>query len=183
MVFLTDGAAGDPQGFYRGTDYIRVREEEAREAASFLGVKALEFLRFPDGRLSANKAVEEVLDGLIRRFRPSVIYAPSPWETHPDHWAAARALARVLRNTAHQSTWWAYEIWTPLSASHLVDIGHVWERKRRAILSYQSQLRYMDYLSRVEGLARYRTLNVPGLSFAEAYQVMVPESESTLSGP
>lgn len=172
VVFLTDGAAGDPDGFYRGTDYVALREGEARAAAACLGVKELEFLRLPDGRLAESEGVEDRLGELVRRFRPDVVYAPSPWESHPDHWATARALARVLREREDGPVWWAYEIWTPLIPSHLVDIGPAWEQKRQAILCYETQLRYVDYLSRIEGLHRYRTLHAPTWAYAEAYREM-----------
>ena len=172
VAVLTDGAAGDPAEVYSGQDYVRLREREAREALSCLGVTDVEFPRFPDGRLGEADGVEKSLDGVIRRFRPDLVYAPSPWETHPDHWAAARALSRVLKEHGGRPSWWAYEIWTPLVASHFVDISSVWEQKRRAILCYESQLRYVDYLVRVEGLSRYRTLHAPALARAEAFRAM-----------
>lgn len=174
VAVLTDGATGDPDGVYQGQDYVGLREREAREALSCLGVADIEFLRFPDARLGEADGVERSLAGLIHRFRPDLVYAPSPWETHPDHWAAARAVSRVLQEDGRPPMWWAYELWTPLVASHLVDIGSVWEQKRRAILCYESQLRYVDYLVRVEGLSRYRTLHAPALARAEAFRAMEP---------
>lgn len=175
VAVLADGAAGDPDGVYQGQDYVGLREEETRKALSCLGVTDVEFLRFPDGCLADADGLERSLAGLLRRVRPDVVYAPSPWETHPDHWATARALGRVLAAHDQRPTWWAYEIWTPLLASHLVDVEPVWEQKRRAILCYESQLRYVDYLVRVEGLARYRTLHALTLARAEAFRLMEPE--------
>lgn len=172
VAVLTDGAAGDPDRFYDIGEYVALRERETREALACLSLGEVEFLRFPDGRLDQAGELETSIADLIRRLRPDVIYAPSPWETLSDHWAAARALARVLQTGERGPAWWAYEIWTPVVATHIVDIGAVWEQKRRAILCYQSQLRYVDYLERVEGLARYRTLHAPALNHAEAFRLM-----------
>ena len=172
IVTLTDGAAGDPDGLYDGRDYRELRENETRQALGCLALHDVEFLRLPDGRLAQAAELDRAIADVVRRVRPDIVYAPSPWETLADHWAAARALERVLQAGEGGPAWWAYEIWTPLVASHIVDIGSVWEQKRRAILCYQSQLRYVDYLERVEGLARYRTLHAPALARAEAFRLM-----------
>jgi hypothetical protein len=41
VVFVTDGAAGDPLGYYGSLDYGGLRREEAKRAAEVLGVKEL----------------------------------------------------------------------------------------------------------------------------------------------
>ena len=55
VVFLTSGEKG---GHGRSeADTLRVREQEAREAARILGVRQQEFWREPDGALKATAAV------------------------------------------------------------------------------------------------------------------------------
>jgi LmbE family N-acetylglucosaminyl deacetylase len=172
VAVLSDGARGDPAGFYRGVDYVGLRQAQTRAGLGCLGLTDVEFLSLPDAHLSEVAGLPDALGERIGRFRPDVIYAPSPWETHPDHWAAAHALQRALKKLEVRPAWWAYEVWTPVLATHLVDIGPVWAQKQSAIACHASELRYVDYRPHVEGLARYRTLHAAGVERAEAFRVM-----------
>lgn len=171
VVFVTDGAAGDALGYYAGQDYLELRREEARRAGAILGVDERVFWDYPDGRLAEAPDVSERLAALLEADRPDIVYRPSTLEIHPDHWALGVAAEAALRRYRPAVADFCYEIWATIQPSHVIDISAAWERKRKAIEEYQSQLRYNDYLRMMEGLNAYRTLYLPSARYVEAYRV------------
>jgi LmbE family N-acetylglucosaminyl deacetylase len=170
VVFATDGAAGDALGYYAGLDYLELRREEARRAGAILGVEELVFWDYPDGRLAEADDLSERLSALLEADRPDIVYRPSTLEMHPDHWALAAASEAALQRYRPAVADFCYEIWATVQPSHAIDISAVWERKRKAIEQYQSQLRYNDYLRMIEGLNAFRTLYIPSARYVEAYR-------------
>jgi LmbE family N-acetylglucosaminyl deacetylase len=161
---------GDPRGYYRGLDYQELRRDEARRAARILGIEALEFWDYPDGKLSEASNLSVRLLALLKKEQPDIVYRPSLDETHPDH----RALASAFVEAAQRYRWslidYCYEVWGTVQPTHVIDISPVWERKAKAIGQYESQLRYNDYLYVFTGLSAYRTLFLVTAKHAEAYQ-------------
>jgi LmbE family N-acetylglucosaminyl deacetylase len=170
VVFATDGAAGDPLGYYAGQDYVQLRREEARRAGRILGVDELVFWDYPDGKLSEALNLAERLEALCEADRPDIIYRPSTLEIHPDHWALGVGVEKALRRYRPTISDFCYEVWTTVQPSHAIDISSAWERKRKAIEQYQSQLRYNDYLRMIEGLNTFRTLYLPSAQYVEAFK-------------
>ncbi len=160
IVVLTDGAgAGSPQ----------TRASESRAACAALGLGAPEFWGYADRGLAADSSV---LDGLSQRIAQSLatgghdwVYAPSPWEVHPDHRATARAVAQavLLRRAGGSAVGWAaYEVGSPLWPSRLVNIDTVAEDKQRAMACFTSQLALQPYDQHIAALNRYRSYTVSG---------------------
>ncbi len=89
-VFLTSGEAGGHGIEHPG----ETREREAREAATVLGIRDLQFWREPDGRLRARRELVERLADLIESWCPSLVYVPHERDDHPDHCSAA-AIVRL----------------------------------------------------------------------------------------
>jgi LmbE family N-acetylglucosaminyl deacetylase len=170
VVVVTDGAAGDALGYYADQDYLELRREEARHAAAILGVDELVFWDYPDGRLVEADGLSERLLALLEADRPDIVYRPSTLEIHPDHWALGMAAEAALGRYQPRAADFCYEIWATVQPSQVIDISAVWDRKRKAIEQYQSQLRYNDYLRMMEGLNAYRTLHIPSARYVEAYQ-------------
>ncbi len=170
VVFVTDGAAGDALGYYAGQDYVELRREEARRAAAILGLEELVFWDYPDGRLSEALDLAERLKALFDSYRPDIMYRPSTLEVHPDHWALGVGVEKALCGYRPSISDFCYEIWATVRPSHVIDISAVWDRKRKAIEQYESQLRYNDYLRMIEGLNAYRTVYLPSARYLEAYQ-------------
>jgi LmbE family N-acetylglucosaminyl deacetylase len=167
-VFLTSGEGGGHGIEHPG----ETREAEARAAARILGIAELEFWREPDGRLRARRAVIERLRDVIRRARPSVLYAPQHADDHPDHRCAARIVAHAVAATGRRVQVWHYEIWTPVAhIDHVVDISDVIDEKLCAIRAYRSQCDVMRFDDAFGGLARYRgeMHSWPGGPYAEVF--------------
>jgi LmbE family N-acetylglucosaminyl deacetylase len=168
VIFLTDGSEGDFEGRF-GPEYVAVRRECALKALHHLGVEEYEFWHGPDRQLQRMEG--EFVRSLISAVRfssSSLVYAPSPFELHPDHRSAFSFAWRLSCRIPVKLL--LYEALVPLYPDTLVDISREWPEKRRAIESYWTELEYNDYLSKMEGLNRFRTMTLGAqVSHAEAF--------------
>jgi bacillithiol biosynthesis deacetylase BshB1 len=129
-----------------------LRAEEAERAAAVLGLAARENLALPDAGITNTPETRAALARLIRRLRPRVVLAPSPWARHPDHRVAAElvrdacfvaGLAKVApdvprhrpRKVIHCITYREDAV----KPTFVVDVSDVFERKMEAIRCYGSQ--------------------------------------------
>lgn len=95
---VTDGdAGGDDNTITRG-EMAAIRREEQRKAAAVLGVTQVEFLGYPDGRVTASLELRRDLSRVIRRVKPTRVVTQSPlrdlrnmYGSHPDHTATGEA--------------------------------------------------------------------------------------------
>lgn len=160
-AIVTDGDAG---GFDTTVDRSRIagiRREEQRQAAAIVGVEAIEFLGYPDGRVYPDLALRRDIARVIRRFRPERVLCPSPQRdftripaSHPDHLAVGEATFCALYPDARNPFAFpellaeglqphsVHEVWVmghPLP-DHYVDITDTLETKLAALRAHQSQL-------------------------------------------
>jgi LmbE family N-acetylglucosaminyl deacetylase len=167
VVVATDGAqAGD----------AAQRESESRAALALLGDVTIEFLRFPDRKLSGERELDVRIAAILREWKPDLIAVPSPLEIHPDHIALSRAFCDLI---ARDTSLFAdlavarvafYEVSAPLRPNALVDITSVADVKYAAIEAHESQSAIHDYTSYARGLNVWRTMTMPPhVKFAEAY--------------
>lgn len=182
-------AAGDPVtvvvatsgGATRGggRDVEAARERECRAACVALGVGEPVFLRLPDGALSS--AVARLAEELGRLGAgAATVYVPALVDPHPDHRAANAALAAA----GLEAEVLGYEVWSPVAADVVVDVGGVWERKERALRCYPVALQSVDYLAASAGLAAYRGATAglgPGAR-AEAFSRLALAEHAALVG-
>jgi N-acetylglucosamine malate deacetylase 1 len=176
VVFATDGAAGDPSGYYVENDYPALRREEAKQAGAILGLEEPIFWDYPDGRLSEARDVVGRLAALFETYRPDIIYRPSTREIHPDHWALGVGVEEALRGYRPAVGDFCYEIWATVCPTYVIDVSPVWERKQKAIEQYRSQLRYNNYLHMIAGLNAYRTIYLSSARYMEAFELGRDES-------
>lgn len=159
VIFLTDGDKGDFQSRFGG-NYTKIRRESAEKAMDTLGVKDYEFWGYGDRELSLKEdEIERRLPAVIGSFSPSLIYAPSPYEAHPDHRASFNAVWRATRQM--EITLALYEVLMALYPNTLVDITNEMEQKKKAMECYFTELSYNDYVGKIEGLNRFRTTTLP----------------------
>lgn len=166
VVFLTSGEAGG----HGVADAGRVREMEAKEAASILGIAGMDFWREPDGKLRAGRALEQKLTALIDELEPGFIYTPHPCEMHPDHRATTRLLGRVVGDSDVVIR--TYEVWTPMrEMSHIEDVSEVMDLKLAAVSAYKSQCDVLRFDEAIAGLNRFRgeMHSWPGGPYAEVF--------------
>lgn len=172
-VFLTSGELGLKQ-FAREKAWS-IREKEARNAAKILGLAGTIFLRGPDWMIgSKTSEIAKLLQVVLQRESPGLIYVPHPLEWHPDHAAAIRIVRAALKGGGVTTpTLRGYEVWTPLSEfDHVEDITPVMPQKLRALRAHRSQLAEFDYVRAVRGLNEYRGALAAKSRFAEVFQTI-----------
>jgi len=177
VIFITDGDKGDFEGRF-GKDYVPIRRESAEKAMSALGVEDYEFWEYRDRDIHLKE--ENILERLLnaaKTFSPYLIYAPSPYEAHPDHKAVSKMAMKVYKETG--ITVLFYEVLMALMPNILVDITSTIQKKRMAIESYHTETYYNNYLTKAEGLNRFRTATLPKtVSFAEGF-VLIDKNVSS----
>lgn len=177
VAFLTSGEQGIPG--VPPAEVRAVREAEALQAGSVLGVSGIDFLRLPD--LGLHRCCPEgagELRALLDQYHPSLIYLPHPEEAHPDH----EATLPMVRAARARLTGWpelpelrAYEVWSPMTRPGWVeDITAVMRQKLQAIRCYRSQLALFRYDRAVRGLNQYRGILGAGGRYAEAFSYLEP---------
>ncbi|HEY3203165.1 MAG TPA: bacillithiol biosynthesis deacetylase BshB1 [Thermoanaerobaculia bacterium] len=170
ILDLTRGEMGT-----RGT--VETRAREAARAAEILGADFRETLDLGDGGLRTGREEELAVIDAIRRARPRLILTPYPEDRHPDHRrtgalvtdAAFYAGLRKIEtpHPAHRPQQTIYFSAFQLHPPNLVvDVTSAMERRRAAILAYESQfhnpgssepatvLSQRNFLDRVEARAR-----------------------------
>ncbi len=143
IVHLTRGERGT-----RGTP--EAREQEARCAATALGVEVVHFLNCVDGSLQTGEAQEDAVIGVIRRHQPDMVLGPAPSDRHPDHGRAHRlvrdaafysGLARRATGPPHRpAAVFSYMQHDAFEPSFIVDVTATWAKKEAALGCYPSQL-------------------------------------------
>lgn len=178
VVFVTDGALGDPQGWVEGR-VAEVRQAEARSAMATLGALDAVFLDFPDGGLDPrDPALRDALSAELRTFRPDWVFAPGCLEFHRDHVAVGALLLWLKRRGGLACRWFLYEVSGGFSPNRIVDIGTVMAQKRALLECYRLPLRYLDYQTAMEGQALARGVLLgkgPTTRYAEVFDELGPE--------
>jgi len=143
IVDLTRGEMGT-----RGTPETRLRESQA--AAGVLGATFRKQFDFGDGGLRTGRDEEIQIVDIVRRWRPSIVFAPWPDERHPDHSRSGRLVAEAsfyagLRKIetklpAHRPQAVVYYVQNYLPpVSFVTDVSDVWGTKMKAVHCYKSQ--------------------------------------------
>jgi LmbE family N-acetylglucosaminyl deacetylase len=167
VVVLTDGALfGD----------TRMRQSESCDAAKVLGYGIPEFWNYPDRGLLCDDALVQRLVEKIEQTGADLVYAPSPWEAHPDHRQTYMLAVAAVHRSAPKVRLALYEVAAPLRPNVLLDITDLVEVKRLAMHCFASQLKQQDYAAHMQALNRYRTYTLgPEVLAAEAFWLVSPQ--------
>jgi len=173
LVILTNGAMGDFSGKATRDEYIARRKNEAIHASKLLGIDDIEFWGYEDRNLAGSKeAISRMVD-LLRKYKPGMVYVPSPLEFHPDHRAASFFVCEAIRKCAWECEVAFYELGQAISVNCLVDISGTLDLKINAIKAYESQLEELPYLDISIALNRLRSLTLPKeVTHAEGFFVI-----------
>ncbi len=176
-----------------------LREAEQRAAADVVGYAGVSFLHQPDGAVSNDLAMRELLVREIRTMRPDAVLAVDP-ETlfygdggvnHADHRTAGLAAVDAVYPAARNAMafpWLArdglephvvrrlYLFWSNHSSAW-VDVTGTLDRKIDALRAHKSQLRHPERLEpRIRAWAREEGEQI-GVAAAEAFRVIVIEDD------
>ena len=107
------------------------------------------------------------------------IFLPHEDDGHPEHQLISREIMRkVIRRNGFKSgaKICFYEIWSPLAQpTHWENISKQAEEKKKLIRMYPSQLKGVDYVSRILALNHYRAIR-EDYAYAEAFRVVPVEA-------
>lgn len=173
VVLVSDGSGGPSHP----GNLSAARLPEFARSLNVLGVQTHETWLLPDGCLEQVPDLHARIDARIKSSAPDLIIAPWPEDLHPDHAAIGQAVASSLAARASCVAW--FEIWSPLTASHVLDVTDVMDIKSQALRAHETALRFGNYLEAMVGLAAYRGINLPyrgAPSYAEAYLLRCPKN-------
>jgi len=148
ILDLTRGELGT-----RGTPEIR--EQEAAQAATILGVHCRENLGLPDGFIRNDKDSQLELIRIIRKYRPEVVFCNAIDDRHIDHGMASKLVSDAcflsgLRKIETKLGGIGQEVWRPRLVLHyiqwkeiqpdvVVDVTGYMDKKLEAVYAYKSQ--------------------------------------------
>ena len=170
VILLT---AGDSKPVV-GTDasYANLRLAESGAAAAVLGIPAPECWGLLDRTLGYGEVLVQRIMSAIEAVGADTIYAPSVWESHPDHRATSMSTIEAMRRLGGDRQLYLYEVSAPLRPNRLIDISTVWAEKSRAMACFISQNGQLDYPDFIGSLNRYRAMTLHrDVTRVEAYEV------------
>lgn len=174
VVIVTDGARGLVAD---ATDDALTRQRESRAAAGILGYGVPTFWELPDRGLKYDEALIRRILNALEEPAADLLYAPSWWEIHPDHFTLALAAAEAVRRCRHPVRLAMYEVGVPLPPTLLLDITDLRERKQAAMECFASQLKQQRYDRHLAALNCFRTYTLPATVLAAEALRLVTQDE------
>lgn len=148
LVDLTRGELGT-----RGT--AEIRDQEAADAASALGVNIRENLAFRDGFFVNDEAHQLEVIKMIRKYQPDIVIANAIDDRHIDHSKGSKlvsgacflsGLRKIITNLdgVAQAAWrpktvYHYIQWKNLTPDFVVDVTGFMDVKVASLMAYKSQ--------------------------------------------
>jgi N-acetylglucosamine malate deacetylase 1 len=163
--------------------------DRAQHAADKVGAKELVLCKLPDNRLDTVPLLDVVkmVEDLIARFRPEIIYTHHPGDLNVDHGVVHRAVLTATRPMSGQcvrdvyafevpsSTEWSFQRLEPSFRPNVfVDIADSLETKIAALACYDTETREFPHPRSAEALRAIATRwgSVVGLQAAEAFELI-----------
>lgn len=161
-------------------------QSRSREVAGLLGAKEAFLNNLPDNRFDTVPLIEvgKLIEDLVARLQPQVIYTQHGGDLNIDHAITFRATLIATRPTVGcpvrcvyayevgSSTEWAFQQFSPAFQPNVfVDIAATLETKIRAMQTYESEARAFPHPRSPEALraAASRWGSVAGVAAAEAF--------------
>lgn len=158
VVILAEGVTSrdeirDPK---KRKNEICERKKHAYKAAQILGVKSIEVNSFPDNRMDSLDILDvvKVVEKVISKFKPDIIYTHHYGDLNVDHWVTARAVETATRPISGKtvsevysfevssSTEWAFTNKNDkFFPNCFVDISSTLEKKIEAMSVYSSEIK------------------------------------------
>ncbi len=162
---------------------------QAHAAATKIGAKSLVLHKLPDNRLDTMPLLEvvKVVEELVERVNPEVIYTHHPGDLNVDHGVIHRAVLTATRPMAGQpvreiyafevpsSTEWAFGSLRPAFRPNVfVDVSATLETKIAAMACYQTETREFPHPRSPEALraVAMRWGSIAGCHAAEAFELV-----------
>lgn len=173
LLCLTRGERGLSAGHALVEPEVGVRREGELRAAAALLRAEVRFLDRIDGEVHADRAICEMVAGILREVHPVAVFGMWPIDSHPDHAAASEIARKALRLSGSPAEFWMVEEGMAQTAQFepdlCVDITRVQEAKARLLRCHACQnpddrmVRHMQELNRLRGAKA-------GVGAAEAFK-------------
>jgi bacillithiol biosynthesis deacetylase BshB1 len=148
LIDLSRGELGT-----RGT--VQTRKTEADNAAKVLGAQLRKNLKIEDGNIRLNRVNKEKVIKVIRKYRPKIVFAPYPFDRHPDHISAGNLIREaafgsglkkiiikskegILKEYRPDKVYY-YQQTYDIPVTFIFDISDTFEKKLEAMKFYGSQ--------------------------------------------
>ncbi|MGB9073507.1 MAG: PIG-L deacetylase family protein [Terriglobales bacterium] len=190
VAILAEGMTSrSPQREQADPKQLHHLHKQAQQAADKLHVKEVVVASLPDNRLDTVPLLEVVklIEELIEKFRPEVIYTHHPGDLNVDHEVVHRAVLTATRPMPGQkvreifamevpsSTEWAFQRLEPSFRPNVfVDITGTLETKISALACYDTETRKFPHPRSPEALRAIaaRWGSVAGFHAAEAFELI-----------
>jgi len=170
-------------------EQLKHLHSNARDAADKMRAKELVLCKLPDNRLDSIPLLEvvKVVEDLIEKYKPVVIYTHHPGDLNVDHGIVYRAVLTATRPIPGQrvsevyafevpsSTEWAFQRLEPLfRPTVFVDISATLESKVSALACYETEARKFPHPRSPEAVRAIamRWGSVAGFQAAEAFELI-----------
>jgi LmbE family N-acetylglucosaminyl deacetylase len=161
----------------------------SQRVADLLGVKELSLHGLPDNRFDSLPLLDviKIVEGLIERWRPSVVYTHHGGDLNVDHQVLSRAVLTATRPIAGHpvkelymfeiasSTEWAFQQFAPAFQPNVfADIENTLPLKLEGMRMYESEAREFPHPRSEKALTAIaqRWGSVSGLKAAEAFEAV-----------
>jgi len=182
VLYMTNGrGAGASNG-----DLIDIRRKEAESVAEEYNIKQI-FWDFEDTCLTNDNATVSAMAKVLEEIKPTVVYVPSFFDHHFDHFSANKILVDALKKISVKLTIMGYEVWDNMPfPNFILNISDHFEKKAGILSHYTTPLKATDFIK----LCQYRdalhyTLYVDSArkeidGYAEAFYRLDSETYQTM---
>ena len=193
-VMAKHAAAGDEIHVVIGTSSQNeaakaMNLSEAEKANKLLGVSDVRFLDFPTVELPhiSTRLLTDTINGIVKEYRPNVVYIPFYGDMHTDHRMIADAamvavrpvsapfVNRILAYETLSETGWNYPTSDKAFIPNCyVDISEYIDAKIAALHCYERKLQPAPKPRSIDGirtLAKYRGQTI-GIEYAESFMII-----------
>ena len=188
VLIVAEGATSRLQHRHRieASYELSVLAKAAQAAGSILGAAGVELLDLPDNRLDSIDRLDLIkqIENRIDRHKPEVVYVHHCGDVNVDHRRLHEAVVTACRPTpghvvkkllsyevASSTEWQPPDSGPQFRPNYFVNISNQWERKRKALTTYVSEMRDWPHarsIDAIEHMARWRGAQV-GVYAAEAF--------------
>jgi len=170
-------------------ELVKILQTHSREAAKVLGAKDVFTFKLPDNRFDAVPLLDvvKIIEDLVGRLSPQVIYTHHGGDLNVDHKLVHRAVLTATRPIQSQpvkeiyafeipsSTDWAFQRFGPIfNPNVFVDVSDTLNTKLKALSRYETEIRVFPHPrspEAIEAIAR-RWGSVVGCEAAEAFELV-----------
>jgi LmbE family N-acetylglucosaminyl deacetylase len=147
VLYLTDGRHENPNLGFSKTKMAEIRRKEAESIGKQYFIKQV-FWDIEDTCLTNDEETISRMIKLLEDIRPEIIYLPSFFDYHCDHFAANQILAESLKKISNpQANVVCYEVWDNIPyPNYIVDISPYFKKKKEMLNYYETPLKTVDYI-------------------------------------